>query len=51
VECDGRVLKYTRTMQVKTVLVPNEQLGDLKTFYEQIAEDESATAVLRRAAN
>ena len=51
VESDGSVLRYTRTLQVKAVLVPNEQLGDLKKFYEQIAEDESATAVLRRAAN
>jgi len=33
------------------VLVPNEQLGDLKKFYEQINEDESTSAILKRAAN
>jgi transglutaminase-like putative cysteine protease len=51
VEWDGKVLRYTRTMQVKSVLVPNEQLGDLKKFYEQINEDESTSAILKRAAN
>jgi hypothetical protein len=49
VECDGKVLKYTRTLQVKSVVVPTEQLADLKTFYEQIAEDESSSAVLKHA--
>jgi len=49
VECDGKVLKYTRTLQVKSVIVPTEQLADLKKFYEQIGEDENASAVLKRA--
>jgi transglutaminase-like putative cysteine protease len=49
VECDGKVLKYTRTLQIKSVLVPTEELADLKKFYEQIGEDESASAVLKRA--
>jgi hypothetical protein len=49
VECDGKVLRYTRTLQVKSVVVPTEQLADLKKFYEQIAEDENSSAVLKHA--
>ena len=49
VECDGKVLRYTRTLQVKSVLVPIEQLPDLKKFYEEVGEDENASAVLKRA--
>ncbi|MGB6430726.1 MAG: DUF3857 and transglutaminase domain-containing protein, partial [Candidatus Acidiferrales bacterium] len=51
VECDGKVLRYTRTMQINSVLVPTAQLDDLKNFYEKIAQDESASAVLKRAAS
>jgi hypothetical protein len=51
VEFDGKVLRYTRTMQLKSVLISNDQLGDLKKFYEQVADDESTSAILRRAAN
>jgi transglutaminase-like putative cysteine protease len=50
VECDGKVLRYTRMMQVKSVLVPVEQLPDLKKFYEQVGEDENASAVLKPTA-
>jgi hypothetical protein len=49
VECDGKVLRYTRTLQIKSVLVPTEQLADLKKFYEEVGQDENASAVLKRA--
>ncbi|MGB6197932.1 MAG: transglutaminase family protein, partial [Candidatus Acidiferrales bacterium] len=50
VESDGKVLRYTRTLQIKSVLVPTDQLTDLKKFYESVGEDENASAVLKRAA-
>jgi hypothetical protein len=46
----GNVLRYTRTFQIKDLRVPNDRLDELKNFYRQIAEDERATAVLRRSA-
>jgi transglutaminase-like putative cysteine protease len=48
VESDGKVLRYTRTLQIKSVIVPTEQLADLKKFYESVGEDENASAVLKR---
>ena len=50
VECDGKVLHYTRTLQVKSVIVPVDQLPDLKKFYEEVGQDENASAVLKRTA-
>jgi len=51
VECDGKVLHYIRTLEVKHMDVPTDQLADLKKFYEQIGDDEDASAVLKLAAN
>jgi hypothetical protein len=51
VECDGKVLRYSRTFEVKHMDVPTDQLSDLKRFYEQVAQDENNSAVLKRAAN
>jgi len=51
VECDGKVLRYSRRFEVKRMDVPTEQLSDLKRFYEQVAQDENNSAVLKRAAN
>jgi hypothetical protein len=51
VEFDGKVLHYTRTYQIKSVVVPTEKLADLKKFYEQVEQDENNSAVLKRAAN
>jgi transglutaminase-like putative cysteine protease len=51
VESDGKVLHYTRTYQIKSVVVPMERLADLKKFYEQVAQDENNSVVLKRAAN
>ena len=50
-EYDGKVLRYTRTFQVKSVIIPAERLSDLKKFYQQISADENSSAVFKRAAN
>jgi len=50
VEVSGSVLRYSRTYQVKEVLVPIQRLDELKRFYRQIAADERNSAVLRRSA-
>lgn len=49
VEIEGNVLRYTRTYQINDVLVPLEHMDELKKFYRQIAADERANAVLKRA--
>jgi len=48
VEMAGNVLRYSRTYQIKDVKVTQERMDDLKKFFAQIAEDERATAILRR---
>ncbi len=45
----GNVLRYSRTYQVKEVVVPSSRLGDLKRFYRQILTDESGAAVFKKA--
>ena len=45
---DGRVLRYTRQLQINDVLVGTDQLPELRRLYRQIAADEKATAVLRK---
>jgi transglutaminase-like putative cysteine protease len=45
----GNVLRYSRTYQVKEVVVPPSRLGDLKRFYRQILTDESSAAVFKKA--
>jgi len=51
VEVSGGVLKYHRTYEVKDVMVPKENLPELKKFFRQVAADEFSSAVLRRAAS
>ena len=48
VELAGRVLRYSRTYQVKEVIVPTQRLDEVRRFYRQIAADERTSAVLRR---
>jgi hypothetical protein len=43
------VLRYSRTYQVKDIIVPSSRLGDLKRFYRQILADEGSTAVFKKA--
>lgn len=45
----GTVLRYTRTYEVKDVMVPPEKLADLKKFFRQILTDENNTAVFKKA--
>ena len=44
---DGKVLKYTRTYEIKQLSVPVSQAEDLKKFYRIIGNDERGTAVLK----
>lgn len=45
---EGKVLRYTRQMQINDVLVGADQLPELRRLYRQVAADEKATAVLKR---
>jgi len=45
---DG-VLHYKRTFEIKDVVVPTEKLPQVKAFLRQVAADQTASAVLRRA--
>jgi hypothetical protein len=45
---DG-VLHYHRTYELKDVEVPTEKLPEIKNFLRQIAADQEASALLRRA--
>jgi len=49
IQVQGSVLHYSRQYQIKDILVPTERLPKLKTFYRQVAGDENASAVLKRA--
>jgi hypothetical protein len=49
IEVKNNVLHYSRTYEIKSVIVPTQKLNDLKQFYRRIAADERASAVLRRA--
>ncbi len=45
----GKVIRYTRTFEVKELSVPASRAAELKKFYRMIAGDERNTAVLRMA--
>jgi len=45
----GNILHYQRDYQINQVEVPVDQLSNLKQFFRDIAEDESNTAVLKKA--
>ena len=51
VQVDGNKIRYTRTYQIKQVLVPLDKLDDLKKFNRQVAADERASVVLHHSAN
>jgi len=48
-EANGNVLTYRRTMEIKELSVPVNNLDQLKAFYRVIASDERNTAVLKPA--
>jgi len=45
----GNVLRYTRTYQIKDVVIPPAKLGDLKKFFHEILADEANTAVFKKS--
>jgi hypothetical protein len=45
----GNKIHYTRTYQVKKVMIPLDQMDALRKFNRQIASDERASVVLKRA--
>jgi hypothetical protein len=45
----GNTIHYTRTYQVKQVLVPLDKMDELRKFNRQIAGDERASVVLKRS--
>jgi uncharacterized protein DUF3857/transglutaminase superfamily protein len=47
---ESGVLHYKRTLEIKNVLVPTEKLPEIRDFLQQIAADQTASAVLRRTA-
>jgi hypothetical protein len=49
-EVSGRVLKYTRSFEIKELSVPLDKMDDLKKFYRIIGSDERNTAVLKPSA-
>jgi hypothetical protein len=49
-ELNGRVLRYTRTFEIKQVSVPVAKADELKRFFREIANDERMSAVLKRTA-
>lgn len=44
---DG-VLHYQRTLDIKSVIVPKKNLPEIRAFLQQIAADQTATAVLKK---
>ncbi|MGH9775284.1 MAG: DUF3857 domain-containing protein [Candidatus Acidiferrales bacterium] len=49
VELVGNELRYKRSYEIHSSLVPPEKLAEVKQFFGQIADDEKASAILRRA--
>jgi len=47
-EVVGRVLRYTRTFEIKDLSVPVSKAEQLRDFYRIIASDERNSAVLKR---
>jgi hypothetical protein len=48
-EVAGRVLRYTRTFEIKELSVPVSKAEELRKFYRIVATDERNTAVLKAA--
>jgi hypothetical protein len=49
VEVNGNVLRYTRTLQIKGVVVPTAKLADVKDFLQKVAADQQMFVALRPA--
>ncbi|MGA8768059.1 MAG: DUF3857 and transglutaminase domain-containing protein [Candidatus Acidiferrales bacterium] len=49
IEVADGVLHYKRTFEIKDVEVPTEKLPEIRSFLKQVAADQQASALLRRA--
>jgi Domain of Unknown Function with PDB structure (DUF3857)/Transglutaminase-like superfamily len=47
-EMIGRMMRYTRTFELRELTLPAAQASELKEFYRLIARDERTTAVFKR---
>jgi transglutaminase-like putative cysteine protease len=47
-DSDGRVLRYTRRLQINDVLVNNDRLADMKKFYRQVNVSEKTATVFKK---
>jgi len=45
----GDALQYKRTLEIKDVTIPPQKLQDIRAFFQQIAGDQNASAIFRRA--
>lgn len=48
IEDAGGTLKYSREYEIKTTSIPAGRIGELKTFFHQINQDERNMAVLKK---
>ena len=51
IKLEGNVLKYQRTYEITSVLVPVERIGELKKFFTEINADERASVVLKQVSS
>ena len=48
---EGSIVKYSRTLQLKQLLVPAESVQALREFYQLIDRDERSVVLLRRSSS
>jgi transglutaminase-like putative cysteine protease len=49
VKAEGNQLHYKRSYEIRGILVPTQNLNEVRDFFKEIAASERASAVLRRA--
>src|SRR6185437_14001127 len=49
IEDSGSTLKYSRQYEIKATSIPASKIGELKSFFHQINQDERSMAVLKKA--
>jgi hypothetical protein len=49
IEDSGSTLKYSRQYEIKATSIPASRIGELKSFFHQINQDERNMAVLKKA--
>jgi hypothetical protein len=47
-EMKGKQLQYVRSLEIRQVEVPTDQVEDLRKFFQRVATDERSVAVLKR---